>query len=231
MASVDRILSRCVLVACAVLSAFAPCRALAEDEPETRTSEELIDKYAAWRQPGFRLALSFGYEKNLANHPTPASSSIVPSLHLGWRFSERFELSGTLRYSVMIGGFLEGLRFSGTLEAVWHVSEGLSLTGGLGYAVLVGSRSYDYPEQPGVEEPLIEDCNGDGVAGLLRVSYLFRVGHLFATGPALQLDTQLTWCTDQYQAPGAYDPSEGPETIHRWWGHTSTGLAWVFAWR
>ncbi|MFC1610610.1 hypothetical protein ACFL6C_06610 [Myxococcota bacterium] len=214
-------------------------------ESEARTSEELTDKHVAWAESGLRLHLSIGYQLNTATDPAPAATSVVPGLHVGWRLNERFSLFGAVQYSAMVGGELDGVRASVTVEPVWHATEGLSVALGLGYGAMLGSRqryvqptSYGALEaaaQPGrnIELQPFNDCDGDGIVVLARATYLFRVGHLFSTGPMLHLDSQWTSCIDaDYTVTDPAGASFPPKKVFRqWWWHRTVGLAWVFAWR
>ncbi len=131
-----------------------------------------------------------------------------------------------------MSGRFSGLRFSGTLEPTWHITDGFAVAGGLGYGVLMGSRT-DYYYTEITDNAVLGDCDDGALVALARVTYLFRVGHLFSTGPALQLDSQWTSCTDRYES---YEWDGDEERVidvalQEWWWHKTIGILWVFAWR
>ena len=149
-----------------------------------------------------------------------------------------------------------GMRWAATLEPELHLGDdggGLTVAVGLGYGGLLGDRAdaapidyEDYLLAPDLidlrgegvadELPPLPACDGDGVVGLVRASYAFVVGDVFATGPAVELSTQWTSCLDHgFEMVGLGEedlPAEARYLVPRqWWGHYAVEVTWVFAWR
>jgi hypothetical protein len=150
-----------------------------------------------------------------------------------------------LRYFIVSGGDMTGLRAAVTLEPTWQVWRGLSLGVGFGYTGLLGSRREQRfytdrlmarvrraaEEERDTALPPFNDCDGDGVAALARVSYMWPLGQLFSTGGMAYVDESVVRCRDESFVVWDAERIEVLRVFHQWWPQTSVGLAWVFAWR
>ena len=72
-------------------------------------------------------------------------------------------------------------------------------------------------------------CSGGAWVGQARAEYLFVVGQLFATGPYLEANAQLTRCQQEL---GRVDRETGnPIYARQWWVHQGAELGWWVTWR
>lgn len=204
--------------------------ALAQPAPVAdRLSEAPVDIDAAWRESGFRLSLGFGYER-LASIASPQRTrdvlvDIEPAVRLGAHWST----SILLRYGIASGDY-EGIRWSVTPTATWHPSDRTWLSVGAGYGGLLLEAS-------GFTADYELECDGDGVASTLRTGIAWPVGELFAHGPALHADFQLTRCALDEFADAVSPSTDGTlageserRSLH-WRRHFAAGLVWVATWR
>lgn len=164
-------------------------------EPIERVSELLQTGLEAWAEPGFRLALRFGYESagGLSDLAPAAGQGFVFAIHPRVRLSPHWSAGAMLQYTLINYGST-GVRFVTGLTVGWHPWRGLEVELGGAYA-----------------GQLVEGCDGSGGSGQLRVGYLIAVGELFATGPVLQGEIMGTkcgvskvWAQRQLQASWAF---------------------------
>lgn len=226
-------------IALATAVALVAPRAWADDaEPRFRLSLPTEEDFEAWRQPGFRVQLAYAFGGLRGQSLTPSMTAHSAELRLGVRLDEFWSLYGTFRYAVARGD-RSGLRFSGTVEPTFHIIAGLSASLGVGIAGFVTGNSlgevvppdggvvasYTYP----TTQPPLGACTGEGVMALARLEYLFVVGSLFSTGPAVQTGLQWTGCRQSLDAID-FDTGEGVE-LKQFWTHHTWSFSWVLAWR
>lgn len=205
---------------------------------EVRTSLRTQTDEEAWSASGFRVGLGYSFDGLWGGGDVPGGTLHSALVRLGARLDADWSLLGTLRYGV-VPGAPPMLRFSGTLEPTLHLTEALSVSLGLGLGGLVhpdtGARTPE-PTDPLIAtltlpdaSPLLGSCSGTGVIALARVAYLYEVGEVFATGPALQADVQWTGCVETL---ARVDPDSGePIELRQFWRHVSAGVTWMFWWR
>jgi hypothetical protein len=220
-----------------------------------RNSEELVTGEDAWSEPGFRLQVGLGYSAvvgvpSAAHLIGPdtlvlAGFRLVPWTGQGQRPWLYWGLNAAIRFQGLHDLFT-GMRWAVTIEPTLHLGAHAAVGLGLGYAGLFGNKpqktaalATTAAPDPGRIDldqtgPMTRDplgaCEGDGMIAVLRGSYLFIVGDLFATGPMLHLDTQLTHCVDP-NAASSYAGVASVAVPEAWWWHVGIGLSWVAAWR
>ncbi len=244
-----------LLVALLSVPVTAPPPAEDEDGP-IRFSLPTEDDVAQWRKPGFRLELGLNYGFMGGLDGAPDGRLIGAVVRFGARIDEAWSILGSFNYaSASSGGDLEGLevtglkadgalsglRFAGTIDPTWHVFRHLDLAIGLGFAGIV-EGGYSRPEvEPGQLEnlnasytlegadPPVSQCQGGGVAGLVRVASRFVIGPRAATDLSLELAGQYTGCE---QKAYEVDLDTGEPIVRRqWWPHLLLHAAWTVAWR
>jgi len=211
------------LLATALAAIAWPAPALPE-EPAERVSEELQTAGEAWEEPGFRIQLRIGTEDLAGAGATPSGSGLSLSAEPGFRLSRWWSIGADLTYTI-VGGQVDGLRWSGIAGLGFHPAGGLFVSAGAGYGGLM-VESFD-----GLGSA---SCTGTGPAVGAKAGWLFPVGTLFATGPLVGTQVQWVRCPrpdhfefalDDVEAPS--DAPAGPTT----WRHTSLHFGWSLAWR
>ena len=214
---------------------FAPARLARGEETgeETQTrSSETTEGPTDWATRGFRLQLRIGWEALLAELPAPGLTAVGLVIEPGVRLSARWSVDLDLRYTVANGRW-KGLRWSTTLDGTLHPTRSTQLTLGVGYGGLQLRKKLERADlllstwrKPRQDSKLIT-CEGDGAVALARVGYLFAVGELFSTGPAVQADLQATPCI-------GYTLNVRTASwiwAREWWWHKSVQVSWSLAWR
>ncbi|MFZ4578723.1 MAG: hypothetical protein ACOYOB_10055 [Myxococcota bacterium] len=211
-----------------------------DDKIEFRLSLPTEADTAAWRKPGFRLQLGYGYGRLFGIGGPPDGSTHSAIVRVGGRLDDDWSLYTTFQYGAALGG-LSGARFSGTLDPTWHVSDRWRLAIGMGFGGLVEGRTgRDDPDAeqaqslvesytfPNARRPLAA-CVGIGTAGLVRVGWTAVLGALSSTELSLQVDGQWTGCE---QSLGRVEPDTAEPIVRRqWWPHVGASLAWLVGWR
>ncbi len=226
----------------------SPLKADERDEPEEegyqlRISLPTEDDYVQWLEPGFRLALGYGYglfthlehDEDLWAH----AMSFRPHL----RLNEQWGVGVTLNYGISKGDLIQGLRWSTTFEVTGYFYEQLGLTLGAGLGglwVTCSDESYYacsvYLETASTTESRyltsrerIADCEGDGLVGVARLDYFFVTGSNFASGPYVDATAQRVRCTER---TGKTNIQTGRD-IELWehWSHIGMNAGWWFTWR
>lgn len=172
----------------------------ADAESRDRVSEWEPTPTEAWAEPGFRIQLRIGFDSvTLANKP--AQRWFAFAAEPGVRLGRRISLSASLRYSL----FEEGLHWTNTADVTFHVFHGFQVSVGAGYGGVMGA-----------------DCDGGagGLAALARATWLFPLGQVFSTGPAIQF---------QWQSPLACEDLFGERSFSS--GFQATSIGWTLAWR
>jgi hypothetical protein len=212
-----------------------------DEDPPPRLSLPTESDRALWRKPGFRFGLGVAYGRFFGIGGPPDYQLIGPTIRAGLRLDEDWSLLGSLQYLYASGaGDMRGLRFAGTVEPTWHATAHLSLAAGIGFGGIIESNtgranpdpqpstldsSYTFPN---AKTP-IPDCNGIGVAGLLRAQWMWVMGPRSATGLALQFDGQWTGCQED---TGRLEPDTARPIVRRqWWPHLGGSLTWEIQWR
>ena len=249
-----RAFSLAVAAGVLTLSALAPVVALAQAEMPASVSATagddddlpfqlslptMADK-EAWRTPGFRLHLGYGYGQLIGLDGTPDAITHIIVLRAGVRLDEDWSLLMSLTYAIASEG-VSGLRFSGTLDPTWHLGDHFFIAAGAGLAGIVEVNlarsdsdagfqdelvaSYTYTDRT----PLVSSCSGMGVAALLRTGATLVIGPLASTELALQVDGQWIGCEVD---SGRVEPDTALAIVRRqWWPHLGANLAWTVAWR
>lgn len=212
-----------------------------DEDPPPRLSLPTESDKELWKKPGFRFGLGLVYGRLYGIGGPPDGHLIGPTIRAGVRLDEAWSLLGSLQYLYATGGGgLQGLRFAGTIEPTWHATAHLSLAVGIGFGGIVETNStrpnpdpqsstltssYTFPD---AKTPL-PNCNGVGVAGLLRAQWLMVMGPRSSTGLALQMDGQWTGCVDD---TGRVEPDSATSIVRRqWWPHLGGSLTWEVQWR
>lgn len=233
-------------------AACAPCGAYAQavmPAPASATVDEglpfqlslptMADR-DAWRTPGFRLHLGYGYGQLIGLDGTPDAVTHIILARAGARLDADWSLFMSLAYAIASEG-ISGLRFTGTIDPTWHVGDHFHVAAGAGLAGFVEANegreeqdaalrgelvaSYSYTGR----EPLISSCSGVGVAAILRAGATLVIGPLASTELAIQLDGQWVGCE---LATGRVEPDTAEAIVRRqWWPHLAAHLAWTVAWR
>jgi hypothetical protein len=221
--------------------AGAAAKTVFDEDPPPRLSLPTESDRALWRKPGFRFGLGVAYGRFYGIGGPPNYQLIGPTIRAGLRLDEAWSLLGSLQYLYASGaGNMKGLRFAGTIEPTWHATAHLSLAAGIGFGGIIESNSgranpdpqpstldssYTFPN---AKTP-IPDCNGIGVAGLVRAQWMWVMGPRSATGLALQFDGQWTGCQED---TGRLEPDTARPIVRRqWWPHLGGSLTWEIEWR
>jgi hypothetical protein len=213
---------------------------LDEDAPPRLSLPTESDR-ALWRKPGFRFGLGVAYGHFYGIGGPPNYALIGPTIRAGLRLDDAWSLMSSLQYLYATGGNgMKGVRFAGTVEPTWHATVHLSLAAGIGFGGIIESgstRTNPDPQPstldssytfPNASTPM-PNCNGVGVAGLLRGQWLWVMGPRSSTGLALQLDGQWTGCVDD---SGRLEPDSATPIVRRqWWPHLGGSLTWEIEWR
>jgi hypothetical protein len=221
--------------------AGAAARTTFDEDPPPRLSLPTESDRALWRKPGFRFGLGVAYGRFYGLGGPPDYQLIGPTIRAGLRLDEAWSLLGSLQYLYASGaGNMKGLRFAGTVEPTWHATAHLSLAAGIGFGGIIESNSGRASPDPqpstldssytfrNANTP-IPDCNGIGVAGLLRARWQWVMGPRSATGLALQLDGQWTGCQEDTRR---LEPDTARPIVRRqWWPHLGGALTWEIEWR
>jgi hypothetical protein len=219
----------------------ATATAVFDEDAPPRLSLPTESDRALWRKPGFRFGLGLVYGRFYGIGGPPNYNLIGPTIRAGLRLDEAWSLLGSLQYLYATGGGgMRGLRFAGTVEPTWHATSHLSLAAGIGFGGIIESgsaRANPDPQPstldssytfPNASTP-IPDCNGMGVAGLLRAQWLWVMGPRSATGLAFELDGQWTGCEED---TGRVEPDTARPIVRRqWWPHLGGSLTWEIQWR
>lgn len=213
-----------------------------DEDPPPRLSLPTESDRALWKKPGFRFGLGVAYGRFFGIDGPPAYQLLGPTIRAGVRLDEAWSLLGSLQYLYATGGGagMKGLRFAGTVEPTWHATAHLSLAAGIGFGGILedgATRGNPDPQPstldssytfPNARQP-IPNCNGVGVAGLLRAQWLWVMGPRSATGLALQFDGQWTGCVDD---TNRVEPDTARPIVRRqWWPHLGGSLTWEIQWR
>lgn len=192
------------------------------DEPADRVSEELLTAGESWEEPGFRIRLEVGTEDLVPAAGLPAGSGLSLSAEPGFRLSRWWSISVDLTYTI-VGGEMEGLRWSGTADLTFHPWSGLFVSAGAGYGGLMVDSFIGFLSAP---------CTGTGPAVAAKAGWLFPVGSLFATGPVVGTQMQWVHCptyeVSDRDVEGFEELFGPPPTT---WRHRSLHLGWSLAWR
>jgi hypothetical protein len=189
----------------------------------------------AWRNPGLRVQLGYGY--GIVRGVGPAFSFRSQTALL--RPSVRLDRYWALGIGLLYGTGPNGLRWGGTLEPTFYPWRDLAVTVGAGYGgLLVSDPNASSGTLQGTPVTVSRDlvagerltsCEGAALTALARVEYLFVVGPLFATGPFAQANGQWTHCQNTL---GDTDPETGrPIVLTQWWTQRSATFGWWLAWR
>lgn len=207
---------------------------LSDSEPIFRLSLPTEDDYTAWRSPGLRVSLGYGFGNIYGSNGVPEGSSNSFMLRAGARLDRDWSLMGSIRYAITAGG----LRYLGLIEPTYELLPGLSISAGAGLAgFVIADQSLPVPPADGIvatytyadDEPVLSGCSGEGVAASVRVAYSMVVGSLFSTGPALSFNAQATRCA---QSLGNADPDTGRAIeLEQYWYHRGLSFDWMLQWR
>lgn len=175
-----------------------------------RISEWEPSATEAWAEKGFRIQLRFGTDSvsNVDGRApgwfTPEYSPFSFTAEPGIRLSCWFSVSASLRYSLA----MSGIRWSNTADLSFHLFHGLYVAAGVGYGGVMG-----------------RPCEGGGgLVTIGRAAWLFPLGQVFATGPAVQWEWQ-----DRLRCGGPR--SEKDRSPRYDFGFRSSSLGWTLAWR
>ena len=232
-----------VLFGSGQLHAEAGEEAADEDGYVLRISLPTQEDHLQWIEPGFRLALGYGYGlyTDLGHDVDLSAHAISFRPHV--RLSEHWAVGATINYSVSRGDLVQGLRWSTTLEATyyWLDQLGLSVGAGLGGLWLTCSQ-YDY----GLCEPYLElgrteesryltereriaDCEGGGLVGVARLDYNIVAGSNFASGPFVDFTAQRVRCVERTEKTS--QETGRPIEIWAHWSHLGVNAGWWLTWR
>jgi hypothetical protein len=189
----------------------------------------------AWRNPGLRVQLGYGY--GIVQGSGSAFSFRSQTIIL--RPSVRLDRLWALGVGMLYGTGPNGLRWSITAEPTFFPWRDLAVSFGLGLGGLLVS---DPKASPGtlqgstvtvsrdlVAGEKLTSCDGSALTAVLRLEYLFVVGPLFATGPLAQANAQWTRCQATF---GSVDQETGrPIVLSDWWRQQGATFGWWFAWR
>jgi hypothetical protein len=204
-----------------------PLPGQAGDVAARTSDEERALGEQAWGETGFCLQLHLGGEAVRDSDEHFAATGLVLAIEPGYRFGHHWSAAFALRYSVLTG-HAEGLRWSGVAHLTWHPLGATAVTVGLGYAGAMVNQAYTWTPPTGTAagEASIASCEGSGGMSVVRLGYLFAVGELFATGPSVEANLQLTRCH------GDVVRVLGPSTsVHYWSWYRGFELGWAFGWR
>ena len=213
-----------------------------DDELQLRLSLPTESDQAAWKKPGLRLQLGAAWQEFVGLMGPPSGSGWGAVIRIGARLDPQWSLLASFHYgAVTATGGLNGLRYAGTIDPTWHVTPNLDLAMGVGVGGLVegntGRKEADLDQLGSLASSLtwnsartpFGNCQGSGLAGLLRAGYTVVLGPLSATGVTIELNGQWTACT-QTSSRAEADTAR-PIVRRQWWAHSGGTVAWVFAWR
>lgn len=213
-----------------------------DDELQVRLSLPTESDKAAWQKPGLRLQLGAAWQQLAGLVGAPSGSGLGAVIRIGARLDPQWSLLASFHYgaATAVGG-LNGLRYAGTIDPTWHVTPNLELAVGVGVGGLVegrtGRQEADLDQKASLASSLtwnsartpFGNCQGAGLAGLVRAGYMVVLGPLASTGLSIELDGQWTACV-QTLARAEADTAR-PIVRRQWWAHTGGTASWVFAWR
>jgi hypothetical protein len=191
----------------------------------------------AWRGPGLRLQLGYGYGPQRGAGPAASFDSHSIVLRPSVRLDERWAFGVGLLY----GTGPVGARWSVTAEPTFYLWRQLALTAGLGYGGMVvvnpapvvdaGQGAGEVVSRDLRDDEALSTCSGSALSALARLEYMFVVGPLFATGPFVQANAQWTRCQET-AGNGTVDNETGkPVVLSQWWRHRGLTFGWWLAWR
>jgi hypothetical protein len=210
-------------------------RAALEQTDNVRLSLPTQKDLDAWRNPGLRVQLGYGYGIVDGSGAAFSFRSQTAVLRPSFRLDRWWALGIAMLYGTGPGG----LRWSITAEPTFFPWRNLALSFGLG----IGGLSVSDPNASAgtVKSSLITvsrdvlpgekltSCDGGALTSALRLEYLFVVGPLFATGPFAQANAQWTHCQQTF---GGTDNTTGePIALSAWWRQQGGTFGWWFAWR
>jgi hypothetical protein len=189
----------------------------------------------AWRAPGLRVQLGFGY--GIVQGSGPAFS--FRSRTVIFRPSVRLDRYWALGIGLLYGTGPNGLRWSVTAEPTFFPWRSLSVAVGVGFGgLLVSDSSASTGTLQGstvtvsrdlTDGERLQSCDGSALTSVVRAEYMFVTGRLFATGPFAQADAQWTHCQATF---GQTDNETGrPIALTQWWQQQGATFGWWFAWR
>lgn len=194
-----------------------------------------------WKHPGFRLQLAIGYGMLRGIQGAPNLNVLPILVRIGTRLDADWSIFGSLALAPIkaTSGF-SGLRFAGTVDPTWHATDHLDIALGFGFGGLTEGNtgrpepnaeqraslvaSYTFPSA----SPPIVSCSGMGVTGLARVSWMWVLGPLSATGFAAQMDGQWTACVETLTR--VEEDTARPIVRRQWWANAGGSLTWVISW-
>lgn len=213
-----------------------------DDDLQIRLSLPTESDKAAWQKPGLRLQLGANWQQLEGLFGAPSGSGFGATVRVGARLDPRWSLLASFHYgAVSATGGLAGLRYAGTIDPTWHLTPNLELAVGLGVGGIVEGRTgrpeADMNQMASLAtsltlnsaRPPFANCQGSGLAGLVRAGYMVVLGPLSSTGLSLELDGQWTACV-QTLARAEADTAR-PIVRRQWWAHGGGTASWVFAWR
>ena len=232
-----------VVVLTLLSTAQLRAESLDDDGYELRISLPTQADYEQWLEPGFRLALGYGYGAytHLEHSTDLRSHGISFRPHL--RLSEDWGLGATINYGISKGELVQGLRWATTVELTYYSFEQLGLTLGVGLGGLWLTCGDDYYGQCQVylelgrteesryltERERISDCEGDGFVATARLDYQFVAGSNFASGPYLDVMAQSVRCSERTDKTSG--DTGRPIEIWEYWSHIGMNIGWWFTWR
>lgn len=213
-----------------------------DDELQVRLSLPTESDKAAWQKPGLRLQLGAAWQQFEGLFGAPSGSGFGAIVRVGARLDPQWSLLASFHYGAVsaVGG-LSGLRYSGTIDPTWHITPNLELAVGVGVGGIVEGRTgrteADLDQMASLATSLtwnsastpFGNCQGSGIAGLVRAGYMVVLGPLSSTGLSIELDGQWTACV-QTLARAEADTAR-PIVRRQWWAHSGGTASWVFAWR
>jgi hypothetical protein len=239
-------------VALSLIALFLAATAPEPPPPRILDEKELVDRtgtdqvrlslptqadFDAWRSPGLRLQLGYGYGLQHGWGPAPSFNSHSVTLRPSVRLDDRWALGVALLY----GTGPVGARWSVTAEPTFYLWRELALTVGLGYGGLVvvnprpvvdaGRSPAEVVSRDLRDDEALSSCAGSALSAVARLDHIFVVGPLFATGPFLQGNAQWTRC---HESPGlgTVDNETGrPVVLSQWWRQAGLTFGWWLAWR
>ena len=189
----------------------------------------------AWRNPGLRVALGYGY--GIVRGSGPAFSFRSQTVLL--RPSVRLDRQWALGLELLYGTAPQGVRWGATAEPTFYPWRDLGIAVGVGFGGLLASNpnastgtlqgSAETVSRTLTAGERLNSCSGDALTTSLRAEYLWATGPLFATGPFAQANVQWTECQETF---GRVDNETGlPVVLTQWWRQQGATLGWWFAWR
>lgn len=213
-----------------------------DGELQVRLSLPTESDKTAWQKPGLRLQLGAAWQQFEGLFGAPSGSGFGAIVRVGARLDPQWSLLASFHYGAVsaVGG-LAGLRYAGTIDPTWHITPNLELAVGVGVAGIVEGRTgrteADLDQVASLATSVtwnsartpFGNCQGAGIAGLVRAGYMVVVGPLSSTGLSIELDGQWTACV-QTLARAEADTAR-PIVRRQWWAHSGGTASWVFAWR